>query len=177
MPVGMPYTHWTSMNNGRYVVLYITAWASALLVPMMWAMRRPQAVERATCTDSHAFFVYSSNESSGEKRLSNNLYERLYGICLLYRTTYRDWNKEWTGKARTYHFMVFSQAVLWQKQCLRHIQKAKHWYRTAFKNKHNPWKELLSSLWEWIRTQDTGIRCELYSIIILCFMHILFSLY
>ena len=39
------------------MVYYITAWASALLVSMMWAMRRPQAVGRVTCKDSHAFFM------------------------------------------------------------------------------------------------------------------------
>ena len=37
--------------------IYIQAWASALLVQLDWAMRRPSDVGRVTGTDSHAFFV------------------------------------------------------------------------------------------------------------------------
>ena len=40
------------------VVLYISAWASALLVQTDWAMRRPQTVGRVTGTDSRAFFMF-----------------------------------------------------------------------------------------------------------------------
>ena len=40
------------------VHIYISAWASALLVQLYRAMRRPLCVGRATGTDSRAFFVY-----------------------------------------------------------------------------------------------------------------------
>ena len=41
---------------------YISAWASALLVLLWWAMRRPPSVGRVTSTDSHAFFVYDTTK-------------------------------------------------------------------------------------------------------------------
>ena len=37
--------------------IYISAWASALLVQLNWAMRRPRSVGRVTGTDSRAFFI------------------------------------------------------------------------------------------------------------------------
>ena len=41
--------------------IYISAWASALLVSTGWAMREPQSVGRVTDENSHAFFVYTIN--------------------------------------------------------------------------------------------------------------------
>lgn len=41
----------------RKGVIYIQAWASALLVLTDWAMRRPLYVGRVTGTNSHVFFV------------------------------------------------------------------------------------------------------------------------
>ena len=56
--------HWLNrsswlLDTWRYVkgAIYIQAWASALLVQLDWAMRRPSDVGRVTGTDSHAFFV------------------------------------------------------------------------------------------------------------------------
>ena len=61
--------------------LYISAWASALLVQLRWAMRRPLCAGRVTGTDSRAFSFYVvmliSNfmnrpvrESAGQKGIS-----------------------------------------------------------------------------------------------------------
>ena len=61
-PVGMFYTslHCTRalMHGEKCRRIYISAWASALLVQLYRAMRRPLCVGRATGTDSRAFFVY-----------------------------------------------------------------------------------------------------------------------
>ncbi len=43
------------LRTVEYVVLFISAWASALLVSLYRAMRRPLSVGRATGTDSRAF--------------------------------------------------------------------------------------------------------------------------
>ena len=40
------------------VSLYISAWASALLVQTTMGMQEPQGVGRVTSTDSRAFFIY-----------------------------------------------------------------------------------------------------------------------
>lgn len=45
------------LKVGNVSAYTISAWASALLVQLWWAMRKPQCVERVTGTDSHAFFV------------------------------------------------------------------------------------------------------------------------
>ena len=55
--VGLQLGFRTDPNSGAQQI-YISAWASALLVRQRWATRRPQAVGRVTGTDSHAFFVY-----------------------------------------------------------------------------------------------------------------------
>ena len=46
--------------------IYISAWASALLVLLSWAMRRPLCVGRVTGTDSRAFSFYTTIAESGE---------------------------------------------------------------------------------------------------------------
>ena len=50
---GIPY-YYIRYTKGA---IYIQAWASALLVQLDWAMRRPSDVGRVTGTDSHAFFT------------------------------------------------------------------------------------------------------------------------
>jgi len=52
-------TAWCSLSRdyARPFGSCISAWASSLLVPTRWAMRRPQSVGRAASTDSHAFFI------------------------------------------------------------------------------------------------------------------------
>lgn len=48
-----------------WVVYTYSAWASALLVLIRWAMREPQSMGRVTDTDSHAFFVLIRFAESG----------------------------------------------------------------------------------------------------------------
>ena len=62
-------------------VYYISAWASALLVLLSWAMRRPQSVGRVTGTDSRAFFVLIGMAESGESIgcINIDFYEK--GLC------------------------------------------------------------------------------------------------
>ena len=49
-----PYPCVSAWGGMEYI--YISAWASALLVLARWAMRRPRIAERVTGTDSRAFF-------------------------------------------------------------------------------------------------------------------------
>lgn len=44
--------------KGVFKFLYISAWASALLVQTTMGMQEPQGVGRVTSTDSRAFFIY-----------------------------------------------------------------------------------------------------------------------
>ena len=45
--------------------IFISTWASALLVQLWWAMRRPQCVEQVTGTDSHAFSCMKIKNRNG----------------------------------------------------------------------------------------------------------------
>ena len=51
----------THPNIGCVELLYISAWAFALLVSAGWAMRRPLVAGRVTGTDSRAFSFYMVN--------------------------------------------------------------------------------------------------------------------
>lgn len=70
------------------IYLYISAWASALLVQTVWAMRRPYDVGRVTSTDSHVFSYIEKDTSYPPKRGKINLGKPMEHTGIINR---RDW--------------------------------------------------------------------------------------